>query len=190
MRHLALVWMLFVAAAAFAQEPAKPRGASYFANLSLVDQDGHRVDLYNDLMRGRTVVINSFFASCTGSCPVMARAFLYAQEAFGDRIGKDVVLVSITVDPTNDTPAALKEYAKRMKAKHGWYFLTGTSAEVEAALRKIGQFTATREEHMNVIVAGNERTGLWKKALALAKPKDIYDVLASVANDRGEVPGS
>lgn len=183
MRRLIIIALL-VASSAFAQEPPKASGAaSYFANISLVDQNGRRVDLYNDLMKGKTVVINSFFASCTGSCPVMARAFLHAQQQLGDRLGNDVTLVSITVDPANDTPAALKDYAKRMNAKPGWYFLTGTSDEVEKALRKIGQYTETRETHMNVIVAGNDRTGLWKKAFALAKPQDIYTVIASVADD-------
>jgi len=183
MRCIAIAIALLVASSAFAQAPEKNPAASYFANISLVDQDGRRVDLYNDLMKGKTVAINSFFTSCSGSCPVMARAFLHAQEALGNRLGDDVILVSITVDPTNDTPAALKGYAQRMKAKRGWYFLTGTSDEVDAALRKIGQYTATREEHVNVIVVGNDRTGLWKKLMALAKPNEILTSIMSVADD-------
>ncbi len=79
-------------------------GDHYLANLSLVDQNGKRVDLYDDLIKNHTVVINSFFASCTGSCPVMARTFLHLQNKLGDRVGKDVTLVSITVDPEIDTP--------------------------------------------------------------------------------------
>jgi protein SCO1/2 len=188
MRRFVFAVALLAAVSAFAQEPPKSAAASYFANLSLVDQDGRRIDLYNDLMKGKTVVINSFFASCTGSCPVMGRAFLHAQGELGPRLGSEVNLISITVDPANDTSAALHEYAKKMNAKHGWYFLTGSPAEVEAALKKIGQYTATREDHMNLMVAGNDRTGLWKKVFALAKPKDVYDVILTVANDRGETP--
>src|SRR5207237_3544900 len=168
MRRISIAFaLLVVASAAFAQAPAKRPAASYFANISLVDQDGRRVDLYNDLMKGKTVAINSFFTSCSGSCPVMARAFLHAQEALGNRLGDDVMLISMIVDPKNDTPAALKAYAQRMKAKRGWYFLTGSSEEVDAALRKIGQYTATREEPLNVIIVGNDRTALCKKRMAL-----------------------
>ena len=95
------------------------------------------------------------------------------------------MLVSISVDPEHDTPRILKAYATKMGAKPGWYLLTGSRAEVDAALRKLGQFTETRETHANIIVAGNDRTGLWKKALGVAKSEEIYKVVASVADDPG-----
>lgn len=180
-RFLPLALVLFALTAQAAEGP----GAHYFANLELTDQNGRRVDLYNDLMKGKTVVINSFFASCVASCAVMSRTFLYMQDKFADRLGKDVVLVSITVDPEHDTPRILKAYAAKMGAKPGWYLLTGSRAEVDAALRKLGQFTETRETHANIVVAGNDRTGLWKKALGVAKSEEIYKVVASVADDPG-----
>ncbi|HEV7921144.1 MAG TPA: SCO family protein [Thermoanaerobaculia bacterium] len=162
--------------------------AHYFADLKLTDQNGRRVDLYQDLMKGKTVVINSFFASCTASCVVMSRTFIYMQEKFGDRVGSDVTLVSISVDPEHDTPEKLKAYAKRVGARPGWFLLTGTREQVDAALRKLGQYTEGREGHLNVIVAGNDRTGLWKKALGIAKSEEVYKVVASVADDKGETP--
>jgi protein SCO1/2 len=185
MKRLALALVLFLALPLAAQQGT---AAHYFSNLKLTDQNGHRVDLYQDLMKGKTVVINSFFASCTASCAVMSRTFLYMQDKLGDRVGKDVILVSITVDPEHDTPAQLKAYAERVGAKPGWYLLTGTRAEVDAALNKLGQYTESRETHMNIIVAGNDRTGLWKKALGIAKSDDIWKVVASVADDKGETP--
>jgi protein SCO1 len=175
--------VLIIAVSARAADP--PPAAHYFANLSLTDQNGRRVDLYNDLMKGRTVVINSFFASCTASCPVMARTFIYLQSQLGERVGRDVVLVSITVDPEHDTPEKLKEYAARMGTKGGWYFLTGTRAEIDAALKKIGQNSEGRDGHLNIVVIGNDRTGLWKKANGVASSTEIYKVVASVADDKG-----
>lgn len=162
---------------------AASAGDHYLAKLSLVDQNGKRVDLYDDLIKNHTVVLNSFFASCTGSCPVMARTFLHLQNKLGDRVGTDVILVSITVDPENDTPEKLKAYAEKMGAKRGWYFLTGTRAEVDAALGKLGQYAEIREAHKNIIIAGNDRTGLWKKALAIAPSDEIWKVVSSVADD-------
>jgi protein SCO1 len=177
MRRLFAILLLLAATSAFA-------GDHYLAKLSLVDHNGRRVDLYDDLIKGHTIVLNSFFASCTGSCPVMAKTFLHLQKKFGDRVGDDVILVSITVDPENDTPEKLKAYAERMGAKPGWYFLTGTPAEVDAALGKLGQYTDAREAHKNIIIAGNDRTGLWKKALAIAPSEEVWKVVASVADDR------
>lgn len=185
MKKLAIALLLLVSAAAYAGEPQAGAASSYFSKISLIDQNGRRVNLYDDLIKGHTIVLNSFFASCTGSCPVMARTFLHIQNKLGDRVGNDVILVSITVDPENDTPAKLKAYAEKMGAKKGWYFLTGTTDEVDGALRKIGQYTELREGHMNVIIAGNDRTGLWKKAHGVAGSDDVYKVIASVVDDPG-----
>ncbi len=159
--------------------------AHYFENLRLIDQDGHAVDLYNDLMKGKVVLINSFFAECHGSCPAMAKTMQRVQERLGDRVGRDVFLISITVDPHNDTPAALKKYAAEWKARPGWTFLTGSPEQVAGALKKLGQYAEQRESHTNIMLAGNDRTGLWKKVFGLAKADDVYAVVESVVNDKG-----
>jgi protein SCO1/2 len=159
--------------------------AKYFAGLNLVDQDGNAVDLYS-LMKGRSIVMHSFFATCTGACPVMTHTVAALQEKFSDHLGKDLVFISITVDPVNDTPAKLKAYAAGMKAKPGWYFLTGTKEQVDTALKRIGQYAEGRDNHMNVMIVGNEKTGLWKKAFGLAKVDDIAAIVDSVVNDTGK----
>jgi cytochrome oxidase Cu insertion factor (SCO1/SenC/PrrC family) len=157
----------------------------YFGDIKLVDQDGRERRLYSDLMAGKTVVIDVIFTTCTGVCPVLSRNFQRLQEALGDRIGRDVQLVSISVDPENDTPARLKEYAARFHAGPGWSFLTGSKADVDAALRKLGQWVEKPGDHQNLILIGNDRTGLWKKAFGLAEPEAILQVVQSVVDDRG-----
>jgi len=158
---------------------------NYFTDVQLVNQDGDTMRLYSDLISGKTVIINSFFTSCTGSCPVMASAFASIQEHLGDRLGKDVILISISVDPVVDTPQRLKEYAARFHARPGWYFLTGTKANVDFALRKLGQYVEDKNDHFNIFILGNQRTGLWKKAFGLAKPGDLIPIVDSVVNDKG-----
>jgi protein SCO1/2 len=184
-RLLVVVLLLFAAGAALAQEKLENGAAHYFANLKLTDQDGRRVDLYEDLMKGKVVAINSFFTSCPGSCPVMSKTFQHVQDKLGDRIGRDVFLVSITVDSPTDTQAVLKKYAADWKARPGWTFLTGSKAEVSAALKKLGLYVEDRETHQNLILVGNDRTGLWKKVFGLAKTDDIAASIESVINDRG-----
>jgi protein SCO1/2 len=185
-----IVWIAVLLATVLpgaAQEPpaATDQDAAhhYFTDVQLVNQNGETMRLYSDLIDGKIVVINSFFASCTGSCPLMAGSLAEIQKHLGDRVGKDVNLISISVDPTADTPAKLKDYAKRFHAKPGWYFLTGTKANVDFALRKLGQYVDDRNDHLNVIIIGNQRTGLWKKAFGLAKPHDLIAVVDSVVND-------
>lgn len=192
-----IVLGLLLPAAAVAQDPhaghkmpaapaAAPKPAqNYFGDIPLVDQDGREMRLYSDLLKGKIVIIDVIFTTCTGVCPILSGTFAKFQDRLGDRLGKDVFLLSISVDPVNDTPAKLKEYAARFKAKPGWYFLTGSKDNVDAALRKLGQYVENKESHQNLFILGNERTGLWKKAFGLSKPEELYPILDSVVNDKG-----
>jgi protein SCO1 len=168
------------------QAPADSAAHNYFGDGKLINQDGQEMRLYSDLIEGKTVVINAMFTSCTGACPVMSGTMAKIQEHLGDRVGKDVRLISITVDPVNDTPAKLKEYGERFHAKPGWYLLTGSKENVEAILRKLGQWVDDPSNHQTLFLIGNDRTGLWKKAFALAKPEDVLPIVDSVVDDKGE----
>jgi cytochrome oxidase Cu insertion factor (SCO1/SenC/PrrC family) len=164
--------------------PAESPAQHYFGEIPLVNQDGQTMRLYSDVLKGRTVVIDAMFTQCAGACPLMSANMAKIQDWLGDRLGKDVYLVSISVDPANDTPAKMKEYAARFKARPGWYFLTGSKENVNAALAKLGQAVETREAHTNLFLVGNDKTGLWKKAFGLAKPDDLIPVVESVVNDK------
>ena len=157
----------------------------YFTNTELVMQDGKTVRFYTDVLKGKVIVINCFFATCQGSCLPMNRNFEKIQQALGDRVGKDVFLVSITVDPEMDTPAQLKKYADKLHARSGWLFLTGSKANVDLVHQKLGQYVADKQAHVNIVIIGNERTGLWKKAFGLASADEIVKVVESVMNDQG-----
>ena len=178
---------------AAARSPAAPSEESaahhYFTDVELIDQDGRPQRLYSDLLAGKTVVVDAFFTSCTGSCPVMSATLAKIQAALGDRLGRDLHLLSLSVDPRTDTPARLKEYAARLGARPGWYFLTGNQQNVDFALHKLGQYTEQKEAHTNVLIVGNERSGLWKKVFGLGKAEDILAIVRGVLDDRG-TPGS
>lgn len=154
---------------------------SYFRGLSLVDQEGRTIDLYEDLMKDHVVVLNSFFTVCQGSCPLMAATFGYLQKRFD---AQSLRLISISADPTRDTPAALKAYAEKVGAKDHWRFLTGTKAQVDRVLARLGQHAERPDAHSNLMIVGNVRTGLWKKALGLAKRDEIAAIVESVLDDR------
>lgn len=167
--------------------PASDEAArNYFTDVELVDQNGVKHRLYSDLMKEHVVVISSFFASCTGVCPVLNQKLTAIRRAFPDHIGKDLFLLSISVDPLVDTPQRLKEYADSLEAGPGWLFLTGRKENVEAALGKLGMAVEDRESHSNILLIGNLRTGLWKKAFGLASATDLARIVDSVLNDSGE----
>lgn len=157
----------------------------YFTDVTLVNQNGEEMRLYSDLLKGKVVIVNSFFASCGGSCPAMLSTFSKLQDQLGHRLGRDVHLISISVDPQTDTPGKLKALAEELKAKPGWHFLTGEKQNVDWALYKFGQYVEKKESHTNYFFIGNEPTGLWKKAFGLAQPEEIIQLVEDVLNDKG-----
>ncbi|MCQ4163259.1 SCO family protein [Tahibacter sp. P2K] len=172
------------AQATTAQETATPRNgaAIYLADLPLVDADGNTVDLYRDLIQGHSVVIHSFFARCEGSCPVMMSTLQSLQKRLGGHLGREVRIVSITVDPKHDGQAELAAYARRVQAGPGWYFLGGSEQQVSTALRRIGQYTDAPQDHMNLIIVGNDRSGDWRKLHGLAPARDVVaGILEAIA---------
>ena len=167
-------------------QPEQSQAAKYFSDVELLDQDGRKVRFYTDMLKGKTVVINAFFTTCVSVCPPMNRNMEKIQEALGDRLGKEVFLISITVDPATDTPPRLKDYAKKFHAKPGWTFLTGRKENVDWALYKLGQYVEGKDDHTTIIIVGNEATGLWKKMLGMGKAAELIEIVESVANDKGE----
>jgi protein SCO1 len=161
----------------------------YFTDIILVNQDGQPVRFYSDLIKNKVVVINAFFATCHGSCLPMNRNLEKVQEAFKERMGKDLFIVSISVDPELDTPASLKEYAKKLNAVPGRLFITGEKKNVDLALYKLGQYVEQKDQHTNIFIVGNERTGLWKKVFGLAKAEEIIRAVESVLEDRPQGGG-
>jgi protein SCO1/2 len=158
----------------------------YFTDVELINQDGKKVRFYSDVLKGKTVVVNAFFTTCTSVCPPMNRNMEKIQEVLGDRVGRDVFLVSITVDPEVDTPVRLKEYAKKFHAGAGWVFLTGKKENLDWALYKLGQFVEKKDDHTTIFIIGNEPTGLWKKAFGMANVVELIQVVESVVNDKGD----
>ena len=192
-----LTLVLLFAGSVYAQEPKAPQqppapktqeennAQRYFTDTVLVNQNGERMRFYTDLLKDKTVIIDTFFATCQASCLPMNRNLAQIQEGLGDRLGKDVNILSISVDPTVDTPTLLKAYAKKLNARPGWYFLTGDQESVAFILKKLGQFVDDKNDHLNIFLIGNDRTGLWKKAFGLAKSEDLMKVVDSVIDDKG-----
>ena len=157
----------------------------YFSDVELLNQNGAKLRFYSDLIKGRTVVIIPFFTTCTSVCPPMNRNMEKVQEALGDRLGKQVFLISISVDPVTDTPERLKAYAEKFHAKPGWSFITGKKENVDWALYKLGQYVEEKNSHGSIMIIGNEATGLWKKAYALSKADELIRLIEGVAADKG-----
>ena len=109
-----------------AQTPAYASGRKMMIpDVEVLDQDGNALHFYRDLIKDKTVAINFIFTNCTTICPPLAATFARVQKEMGDKVGKDVHFISISVDPLTDTPERLKAWGAKFKAGAGWTFVTG-----------------------------------------------------------------
>ncbi len=162
-----------------------PASQEYFTDVVLINQHNKPMRLYSDLLMGKVVIINTFFSHCESVCPVINGNMAKIQKFLGDRLGRDVFIISISVDSVNDTPAQLKLYAKNLNARPGWFFLSGKKENVEIALNKLGLNAENREAHPNIVIIGNDSSGMWKKAFGLAPTNELFKIVESVINDNG-----
>lgn len=141
----------------------RPWGAAYIPNLEVTPQNGTPVHFYDDLVKGKIVIISFIYTSCTDICPLTTARMAMLEDKLGDLVGRDVFLLSMTVDPEHDTPQRMKEYADTFGAGPGWSFVTGTPENVRAINYKFGERSQVLSEHRNEIVLGNDATGEWQR---------------------------
>ncbi|PYY70877.1 electron transporter SenC [Pseudomonas jessenii] len=165
-------------------EADTPWGGDYFPNTLLTDQDGHQMRFFDDMIKGKVVVINFIFTSCSDSCPLETARLRQVQKLLGDRVGKDIFFYSISIDPLSDTPEVLKAYAQRFQVGPGWKFLTGEFADVTDLRKKLGLFiegvdNGRNKDHNLSLIVGNQETGRWMKASPFENPWILADQLAN-----------
>ncbi len=155
--------------------PAKrPRRADLFADVPVTDQFGRTHRFLTDLVRDRAVIINTMFTVCRGSCPgtseTLERMRHTLQKTFAGRIS----FLSLSIDPAQDTPEALREYADlygagkpALKDTPPWLFLTGTPQHVDTLRRSLGFYDLNKKidsditRHASLLLFGNDRTNRW-----------------------------
>jgi protein SCO1 len=141
-------------------------GADYFPNVALVTQDGRTVRFYDDLLKGKSVVVNLIYTQCSNECPLETAKLAQVQRLLAGRVGKDVFFYSISIDPF-DTPELLKAYAEKFGVGPGWLFLTGKEADIALIGKKLGLSSlndpADRDGHSPSLMIGNEPTGQWMR---------------------------
>lgn len=156
-------------------------GADYFPNFTLTNHNGKKVKFFDDLLKDKIVAINFIYTTCPDSCPLETAQLVKVQNIMKERIGKDVFIYSITIDPDVDTPKKLKEYRKKFGAK--WDFFTGNEQEIITIRRKLGLYIEEIEEGSNnhnvSMIVGNQKTGRWMKRSPFENPYVLADQLGN-----------
>jgi protein SCO1 len=148
-------------------------GADCFPNVELTTHEGRRVRFFDDLIQGKVVLINFIFTSCTNACPLETARLVNLQQILGERVGRDVFMYSISIDPDNDTVEKLADYASKFGVGPGWSFLRGSVSDVILLRKKLGLLAKADEalkDHNLSLIIGNQSTGRWMKRSPFESP--------------------
>lgn len=150
----------------------------FLPDLLLLDENGRKVRFYSDLIKGKTVLISFFYTSCTYTCLIQSDVFSRLQAELGDRLGKEVFLISVTIDPETDTPQRLKTWGAQHGLKKGWTLVTGSKGDMS---KLVGHLTGNPlgriELHSPFIYIGNDKKNSWAATYGLAEPKELIEKL-------------
>lgn len=181
LQRISSLTALFALGAALLSVPALPAdavadansggsvwGANYFPDAPLITHQGKTMRFFSDMIKDKVVVLNFIYTACPDECALETARLAEVQKILGDRVGKDVFMYSITIDPANDTPKVLKEYAEKFEAGPGWKFLTGKDADITEIRVKLGLYSPGDKEgklqdHNLSLIIGNQKTGQWMR---------------------------
>lgn len=146
---------------------------------SFTDQNGVTRRLWADTLKDQVVAVNFIFTSCPSICPPMGAAFAELQHRVAQQ-NLNVRFVSISIDPSTDTPQRLAEWAAKFAGTSAWILLTGPKASVDAVEQALGVQSAVNT-HTPVVLLGNTKDGRWLRANALAPPEKLAAALAELS---------
>jgi protein SCO1/2 len=175
---------LLTSAASLAAESEDPN--NLFPNIVLTSHEGKSYKFYDDLVRGKKVMINFFYAGCGDICPLSTQRLAEVQHMLGGRVGRDLHMYSITLQPEFDTQATMQAYVDTYDVGPGWLFLRASKDDTELLRRRLGfvdpdpELDADLESHIGIVKFGNDAIGRWGACPSFADPEEIYASILSI----------
>lgn len=141
-------------------------------DVTLVNQDGVKVKLKAVLDSGEPVILDFIFGTCTTICPVLSAGYANLQTKMPPGAAK-IHLVSISIDPENDTPKVMRDYLKRYRAKPGWDFLTGRREDVDVVMRAFNAYIPNKMSHYPLTMIRDPKTGKWVRIFGMMSSSEF-----------------
>ena len=149
-------------------------------DVAVLDQHGKSLNFYRDLVKGKVVAVNFVFTTCTAICPSLTATFRKVQQQLEEK-SVNAQLISISVDPTTDTPERLHAFAEKFKVAPGWTFVTGSTSDIDSILKEFGVAVANKTDHTPMILIGNDEAGYWTRTYGLSSPTAIVKLISEAA---------
>ena len=140
----------------------------------LINQDGKKVRLTTLVNSDQPVVVDFIYATCTTICPVLSVSYTNLQNRLKDSARKPK-LISITIDPENDTPRIMKDYLKRYNAKPGWDFLTGSRGDIDLVMKAFNAYIPDKMSHYPLNLIRSPKDGTWVRLFGILSSREFVD---------------
>ena len=145
----------------------------------LINQDGHKIHLKEYLQSNKPVVVEFIYATCTTFCPILSAGYVNLQQKLGVE-SPDVTLVSISIDPENDSPNVMKDYLKRYRSKPGWDFLTGSRTDIDTVLHAFKAYIPNKVSHFPLTLIKSPSDGTWVRIAGLLSSSEFLNEFKKV----------
>ena len=151
-------------------------------DVMVIDTDGRPRRFLQDIAGGRLLVMNFNFTTCETICPVGNVVMKAVDERAGAEVDAPVRLLSITIDPAQDTPRRMRAAAEEVGASENWLWLTGSPADIDRLLGRFGARAAEIQLHDPIFLIGDARTGRFRRIIGLPEPERLLQMLKEIAS--------
>jgi protein SCO1/2 len=159
-------------------------------DIEVVNQDGRHVRFNSQVIDGRIAIVTGFFTTCSSMCPITQEKLAQVAKLLGSRLGKEVVIVSVSVDAENDTPSRMKSWGEKFHIGAGWTLLSGKREEVDTLLKSLGLFVELPQRHQSALMIGSTASG-WVRISSWTSSEKLVKLVDSMSSaNRSQPAGS
>ncbi|HEX7150212.1 MAG TPA: SCO family protein [Thermoanaerobaculia bacterium] len=145
-------------------------------DLEVVTHEGKKVRFYSDLVKGRVVAVNFVFTNCSTICPASGALFAALQKQHGR-----VHFISVSIEPTVDTPQRLKAWSKQFRTQPGWTLVTGSQETIDRIVKALGGPTGRPTDHLPLTIVGNDLTRNWSRMYGFPGSEKLGKIVDQVS---------
>ena len=178
---MTIIRRLLIALAVALPLLAEPKFAPKVPDVEVFTHEGKKVHFYRDLIKGNSVAVNFIFTNCSTICPASGAMFATLQK----QTGAGVRFISVSIDPTYDTPQRLAAWSNRFRTQPGWVLVTGSQSAIDEIVKAFGAANARPQDHQPLTIIGSDATQTWAKLYGFPTVDKINEIVAEVQKGEG-----
>jgi len=160
--------------------------ATTIPDLQVVTQTGDHLHFNSQIVKGRIAIVTGFLTTCSSMCPITQEKLSEVARVLGPRLGKEVVIVSVSVDANRDTPKRMKAWGEKFHVGRGWVLAGGKKTRVDQLLKSLGLYVDVPQRHQSALMIGNDEYG-WFRISSWAPTEKLVGLVDTLAARKNTV---